>query len=369
MIKLLYIVSHLKRCGPNNQLYNLLSNFDKEELHVCLLTLSPETQDSLWNKFEALDIELHALNLSRFEAVFAAPGKIKKQIQRFQPDIIHTQDLRPDLISGFLLKKHLRVATLRNFPFEDYVNNYGMIKGKIIALLHLRALKKTANVYANSEATAQRLNDLGYTFLNFINNGVETDVFKPTSAATVEKLKIKLGLPINGKIILSVGHLSPGKNPEELLKAFETMTPKEELHLLMLGDGILMQQLRDKYTNSNIHFLGRKSDVKNFYKIADIFISSSLSEGLPNTVLEALSTGTPCILSDIPPHKMIASYYSEGVSVYKSGNTASLQKRIIEQTEKKNNFTTFIRETTIEKFAAKNMSKKYVEQYRRLIQK
>lgn len=64
---------------------------------------------------------------------------------------------------------------------------------------------------------------------------------------------------------------------------------------------------------------------KQYYQAADILVSSSLAEGLPNTVLEAIACGMPCILSDIEPHKEIIE--GEGVGVI-------FERRSIEQLRK-----------------------------------
>lgn len=70
----------------------------------------------------------------------------------------------------------------------------------------------------------------------------------------------------------------------------------------MMGDGELMQACKSVCNGEQITYLGNCSDTRPYLSISDYYISPSLSEGFPTAVLEALSMGLGCILSDIPPH-------------------------------------------------------------------
>jgi glycosyltransferase involved in cell wall biosynthesis len=61
---------------------------------------------------------------------------------------------------------------------------------------------------------------------------------------------------------------------------------------------------------SNVKFTGRIDNVDEYLKASDVFVSASRSEGLPNTVMEALAVGLPVILSDIQPHNEALEYNS-----------------------------------------------------------
>ena len=66
--------------------------------------------------------------------------------------------------------------------------------------------------------------------------------------------------------------------------------------------------------------------VKDYLQAADIFISTAVSEGLPNTVLEALSSGLPCILSDIGPHREIIEKNVGAGKLFKLRDSVELSK-------------------------------------------
>src|SRR5699024_7455453 len=106
-----------------------------------------------------------------------------------------------------------------------------------------------------------------------------------------------------------VGSLIPRKNPVTLVKGFLESKANENSILLVIGDGPLKSNIYNMVKDSkHIMLKGQIFNVSDFLKASDYFISVSLSEGLPNTVLEAMSTGLPVCLSNIPPHTEILDY-------------------------------------------------------------
>src|SRR5690554_7749446 len=95
-VRILYIVSTLKRCGPTNQLFNIVSNLDPDRLTAKIVTVSGESRDALKHKFDNNGINVESLALGRIEGLFWAFGKLKRTIEEFRPDVIHTQGIRAD---------------------------------------------------------------------------------------------------------------------------------------------------------------------------------------------------------------------------------------------------------------------------------
>ena len=80
----------------------------------------------------------------------------------------------------------------------------------------------------------------------------------------------------------------------------------QDIKLFVLGSGTESGILEETYQRfSNIRFVGRVSDVAKYLEKSDIYVSASRSEGMPNGVLEAIASGLPILLSDIPQHEEI----------------------------------------------------------------
>ncbi|EJF7529755.1 glycosyl hydrolase family 1, partial [Escherichia coli] len=110
--KVLYVVSTLKRSGPINQLYNLINNFSKYEFDLTIVTLSPEPQDSKLDDFINLGINVITLGLSRLKGVFFAKHKLKKIIDKINPDIVHSQGVRADYLNYLIVGGHMKISTI-----------------------------------------------------------------------------------------------------------------------------------------------------------------------------------------------------------------------------------------------------------------
>lgn len=110
--------------------------------------------------------------------------------------------------------------------------------------------------------------------------------------------------PKNGFTLLDVGRLAPLKDHASLLRAVAlTRANHKDLQLWIVGDGPLELSLR-KLTcelglNDTVTFFGEQADVSPFMLAADLFVSSSVTEGLPVSLLEAMSVGLPAVVTDV----------------------------------------------------------------------
>jgi sugar transferase (PEP-CTERM/EpsH1 system associated) len=150
----------------------------------------------------------------------------------------------------------------------------------------------------------------------YIPNGVDTYHFHPVEEVADEKvanldsrqsvvqnLRGQLGLPSEAVLIGNVGRLDPVKDIPTLLHSFSNLLPEfPNSRLAIVGDGPLREELRNKARGLGIDhaviWLGRRDDVPALLKCFDIFVQSSLFEGMSNTILEAMATGLPIIASD-----------------------------------------------------------------------
>ena len=139
-------------------------------------------------------------------------------------------------------------------------------------------------------------------------NGVGLDLSKYVVLSTNEKNNVreKLGLKENDIFAITVGNLIKRKNHSFLLKAVKK-AENERLHLFICGDGECYDELKNEADylgiNNNVHFLGFRNDVNQLCGAADLFLFSSVQEGLPVSVMEAMAVGLPVIAFDIRGNK------------------------------------------------------------------
>ena len=154
-------------------------------------------------------------------------------------------------------------------------------------------------VACNSEASREALADWlpeSAGKLRVIHNGVELRRFIDAAPAR----RADLGLP-EGPLVISVCRLEPQKDPATLIAAMESIP---DATLLMVGDGQLRGELEQQAAaaglSSRIKFLGRRNDIPQLLKMADVFALASTWEGFGISVVEAMAAGVPVVATDVP---------------------------------------------------------------------
>jgi glycosyltransferase involved in cell wall biosynthesis len=295
-------------------------------VNVHIITLSPEPEDSLIETFRSYNITLQSLRLTRIQSAFIGVHKLKQIVSAVAPDIIHSQGLRPDLFCRFI-KHSIKITTQRNSPFSDYPRLYGNLVGKLVAFLHIRVLQDLIVVACSK--TINRANaQLGFESL-VISNGVDIDTFSPLEdISTRPQLRKEIGLPDTGRLFVYSGPLIARKNIEYLIDTFKTSN-QHNSYLIVLGSGPRGRQIhRRANKHPRIIFRDTVDDVLPYLQVADYFVSASLDEGLPNSVLEALATGVPVILSNIPSHQETLEHEPLAGTFFDPHIHSSLRERI-----------------------------------------
>jgi len=164
-----------------------------------------------------------------------------------------------------------------------------------------------------------------------ISNGADTERFKPSNKK--KELRRRFNLPEDGRILLSLGRLAEVKQPYKLIELFSLVEKGlRNVTLVVAGSGELAQKTRQLASDKGlkrIRFLGHvdyQDEVPDLYVCCDYYIMTSKYEGLPLTLLEAMSSGLPCIVSDIPPLRSMVEKAKCGIIVdFNDGEEAARQ--------------------------------------------
>lgn len=133
------------------------------------------------------------------------------------------------------------------------------------------------------------------------------------------------------KGIVTTGRLVKQKNHALLIKAYSSIADKVEDDLYIYGEGELQGELEklinDLGVKNRVHLLGAVRNVPEVLSSAKLFVLSSDYEGMPNSLMEAMAMGLPCISTDCPcggPKRLLKS----GMLV-RTGNEKELSKKIL----------------------------------------
>lgn len=311
---------------------------------------------------------MYTLGMSRVMGVFAAKLGLKKKIQEVRPKLIHTQGIRADSLLASMKPDIPWVLTSRNYPYHDYPVKFGRIRGRLMAMRHIAVMKKCENVIACSKTNADLLRTHGVKTAT-IQNGVDDNLYHPLCTEDKAKLREHLGLDGDATVFISVGSLIHRKDMYTLIKAFLQTDTGEDSVLVILGDGPQITELEKLASGAqNVVLKGNVKNVGEFLQASDVFVSSSLSEGLPNTVLEAMACGLPCILSDIPSHREL--FEDAGQKLYcPCGDRGALSNILGSVTvEDLTALGKESRKMVERRFSAQRMSNEYQEKYIHCVQ-
>jgi len=362
MIKILYIISTLKKTGPVNVLYNIIKNLDRTQFEPIIFTLSAEPKGSIKNEFEALNVECQCLNLKGFNG-YIKSAKIIKIVKDISPDIIHSHCFRSTLFTALYLNNYKTISTIHCDYDEDYAMSYGKFIGQIMCKLTDLALNRLDKRICVSELLSKILLKKKKFKFAYVNNGIDTTKFIP--ATDKYELKKKLNLPTDKQIFIWVGCLVNRKNPLLFSKLITQLNNSKNFYIFC-GDGNLKNNLKEelKYV-SNVIFTGNIDNIEEYLQASDYYISTSLSEGLPMSVLEGMDCGLPVILSNISQHKMIFKKDIGFTFVTDNSNDLASKVKTILNKDYSELSTNAI-STIKEYFNAKIMSNKYMNIYKEL---
>lgn len=371
MIKVLYIVSTLKRAGPTNQLYNIIKHLDRSKFEPHLVTLSPEPADSRWEDYKSLDVNLYALGMSRLGGLFFAERRVNEIATQIEPCLIHTQGIRGDIVSSRLTASLTKLATIRNFPQLDYSMTYGKLLSTLMLWQHTNAMRNLDVCVGVSEAVSANLSD-NFSVHNTatVPNGVDTAIYRAVTADEKRDLRKKLGMDDGVETWVSSGHLSERKDPLLLIESWKEVFGKDRTkQLIFVGDGPQRMECESAGAGcSNILFAGRVENVSDYLGASDYFVSASKAEGLPNAVLEALACGVPVLLSDIGPHSEVVDMATDIGLLFETGSKESLQSALSELRQKDRRVQSRSALSLIEeKLSAQVMSESYQKIYLKLV--
>jgi len=128
---------------------------------------------------------------------------------------------------------------------------------------------------------------------------VDVDVF--ASARPLDRKS--LGIPDDIPMIVWTGRLDPVKGFEEMLAAVSQVCAVQPVIFVLVGEGPYRTNIecliRDLGLEKNVILLGQRSDIPSLLKAADIFLLGSRTEGMPNSLLEAMASGLPIVATDV----------------------------------------------------------------------
>jgi glycosyltransferase involved in cell wall biosynthesis len=207
-----------------------------------------------------------------------------------------------------------------------------------------------------------------------IPNGVDAERFRPPRDRAAARARLRPegeAGATHGKIVMFLGRLAPQKDWRTLLRAFKILQGGSvRAELLVLGDGPerdhLLKERRELGLEGSVRVLGAVSDPLPHYQAADAFVLPTRSEGLSNSLLEAMATGLPCVATRLEANAEVVEDGTDGILV--EGNApaalAAALGRVLADPEAARRLGEAARRKALRNFSLDGVTARYLDLYR-----
>jgi glycosyltransferase involved in cell wall biosynthesis len=293
MIKICYIIGQLTIGGAEKQLYELVRGINREKFQPFVISLS---EGGYWSKeIQQLGIQLIEMRRKK-NREFARLFKLIRLLRKIKPEIVHTYLFPANSygrIASILSKVPVIIASERNLPeLGKDKNIYKICIDRILAPF-------TGGIICNSYRASDSLRKYFFNKEKVftVHNGVNGNVYSSKNIKNEDR---------SFKVIGTIGRLCPQKNQRLFLDVAKTVIDKSEnkkIKFMIVGEGALKNDL-ENYSirlgiERNVVFTGERSDIIDLLQSMDIFVMTSVYEGLSNTIMEAMSAGLPVVATDV----------------------------------------------------------------------
>ncbi len=377
-IHIVHVIHHLVIGGMENGIVNLINRMPKERFQHTVVCI--EDYSDFRERIQVEGVQVIALHRSEI-GVWQVRYKLFKLFRALRPDIVHSRNM-----SGLDAILPARLAGVRCCIHGEHGRDVDDLHGthykfKLLRRLHSPLVSHYITV--SNELKQYLVDDVQISAkrVTQILNGVDVDKFAPPQA--VDDIRRQFDEVsshiVSGQrvIIGAVGRLQKVKNYALLINAFSKLLEKghfkEKLSLVVVGDGPERQNLMDLSielgVNENVWFAGASSNVSELLQLMNVFVLSSVAEGISNTILEAMATGLPVIATAVGGNVELVRDGETGFLVESDhlDSMAQALQRVCENDELRERQASLARQCAVSEYSLDTMVAHYQDTYEGLL--
>jgi len=205
-----------------------------------------------------------------------------------------------------------------------------------------------------------------------IPNGVDVARFSRAQAVDLTHF----GIPAGSRAVLTVGRLDPQKGLDDLLAAVALVTPRvSDAHFLIVGEGPERTHLEEAISAHNlgdrVHLAGWRADIPEIMASSSLLVLSSLWEGLPNVILEAMAAGLPVVATEVEGVSEVVVHGKTGLLVPAKSpeRLAAAIEQLLASPDESRAFGAAGRTRVANEFSWEQMTSRYAALYELLVQR
>ena len=367
-MRVTHVVVDLDAGGLESVVYALARQFAGSSIVMSVITLSGRV-GRVGVDTRLLVDQFHVIRLVPKLAMLY-PAGLANRIRRTRAEIVHVH-------SGgwYRSVKAARMAGVQGVVYTEH--GLSDPDTSLNRWLRRHAAKRTDIIVPVSEMLRQHVVEtegVPVDRVQVIENGVDTQRFCP--GPVPQQLRSVLEIPADAQVVGSLGRFEAVKAYEDLIQAFAGLDNEAlggvPTYLVLCGDGqerAKLGRLADELgVHDRVRFPGWVDDPVSLYRLFDVFALTSLSEGMPMSLLEAMASGTlPVVTSVGACAKVVGPALSR--QVVPPGNVAAISHAILgtlQLGEQKTELVADARARIVGAYGLERMASKYERVYRRL---
>lgn len=301
--------------GAEHGLVREIARFDRftEQLVVRLFA-----KDQLSERLAKAGIPVQALGFDSASAGWLWPiavMRLRSVLRRFAPDVVHSSLFTSNLVAQ-LAARSLAIPVLSTFTLSGdeallraHQPGAASVKAAVLRRVAAHAARSPLVYFraltTDARSTNCQLLGISPDRVTVIPRGVPEAISEPPAQSRAE-----IGLPEDRAVILNIGRQTSQKGHVHLVRAFARLRQGKPCHLVIVGrEGdattALHAEIAQHGLGDDVSLVGYSPHVRDYLGHADVFVFSSLMEGLGTAVLEAMAAGVPVVAFDIPPVREI----------------------------------------------------------------
>jgi len=300
--KVLILLSGLKKGGPVLGAVALAKYINKNECDVmvgCLGSSIPEYEPVI-GELEKLNIGIKLFDIPGWQGFFRWKI-VREYIYKEQIEILHSYGIRPDIVNSMISSHCISISSVRGMIRKEYGNKFGKTISGIFTRLHIKALQRLDHIIAISNAMKEDLISEGISpdqithIPNFVDvENINENIKAENPATHIAESPMNIGY---------IGSIIRRKRVDWIIQAFseiaKTNSLSNSIRLHIIGDGTLRSKMEKLVSDLKIdqltRFYGYIDNVTDLMKSLDVIVLTSISEGIPRVLMEAMAHGKTVI--------------------------------------------------------------------------